>query len=185
MLNAAPTPSPSTAAPPAAPASPIARAGLPEVLQRVYAAMAAIPYALIALLGRFSIAAVFWQSGQTKIEGLAIDLVAGRFEWGWPRLAPSAIDLFRDEYRLPLLPPEWAAPLAATAEHVLPLLLLIGLGTRLSALGLLGMTAVIQLLVYPGAYATHGVWAAVLLGLMAHGPGKLSVDHLLAHRQRH
>lgn len=66
--------------------------------------------------------------------------------------------------------------LAAFGEHFLPALLLMGLATRLSALGLLGMTAVIQIMVYPGAYPTHGVWAAVLLYLMAHGPGKLSLD---------
>ena len=64
------------------------------------------------------------------------------------------------------------------------LLLLIGLATRFSALALLGMTLVIQLLVYPGAYATHGVWAAVLLYLMARGPGALSLDHWLASRAR-
>jgi putative oxidoreductase len=166
-----------------APARAVARRG---VLHRAFAGtrrwMSAIPESVIALLGRFSIAAVFWNSGQTKIEGFAIDLVAGRFELGVPRLAGSAVDLFRDEYRLPLLAPEFAATLAALGEHMLPLLLLVGLGTRFAALGLLGMTAVIQLLVYPGAYATHGVWAAVLLWLIARGPGTLSVDHLIARR---
>jgi uncharacterized membrane protein YphA (DoxX/SURF4 family) len=70
-----------------------------------------IPDSLIALIGRFSIAAVFWKSGQTKIEGLAIDIVAGDFQFGWPRLSDSAVELFRSEYRLPLLPPELAAPM--------------------------------------------------------------------------
>jgi putative oxidoreductase len=144
--------------------------------------MQRIPESAVALLGRFSVAAVFWSSGQTKVEGLAIDLVAGQVELGWPRLAPSAVDLFRDEYRLPLLPPETAALLAATAEHLLPLLLLLGLGTRFAALGLLAMTAVIQFAVYPSAYATHGVWAAVLLWLMLRGPGVVSLDHLGARR---
>ncbi|MGD9944871.1 MAG: DoxX family protein [Burkholderiaceae bacterium] len=145
--------------------------------------MSAIPEWLIALLSRLAIAAVFWLSGQTKVEGFALDLVAGVFEPGLPRLAPAAIDLFRDEYRLPLLPPELAASLAAMAEHVLPVLLVLGLGTRFAALGLLIMTAVIQLLVYPGAYATHGVWAAVLLWLLARGPGRISLDHWLASRR--
>ncbi len=148
------------------------------------AAMARIPESLIALLARFSIAAVFWKSGQTKIEGLAIDIVGGSFAFGVPRLSSSAVDLFRDEYRLPLLSPELAAVLAAVGEHALPLLILLGLGTRFAALGLLVMTAVIQLLVYPGAYATHGVWAAVLLWLMARGPGALSMDHWLARHTR-
>jgi putative oxidoreductase len=143
--------------------------------------MAAIPESLIALLARFSIAAVFWNSGQTKVEGFAINLVAGTFEIGTPRLSGSAVDLFRDEYRLPLLPPELAAWLATVGEHALPALLLLGLGSRFAAAGLLAMTAVIQILVYPGAYATHGVWAAVLLWLMVRGPGVLSVDHLLGH----
>lgn len=143
-------------------------------------ALARIPGDLIALLGRFSIAAVFWKSGQTKVEGFAVDLVDSSLQLGWPRLSESAVDLFREEYRLPLLPPELGATLAALGEHLLPVLILLGLGTRFAALGLLLMTAVIQLLVYPGAYPTHGVWAAVLLYLMAQGPGRVSLDHLIA-----
>ena len=142
-----------------------------------------IPYSAIALLARFSIAAVFWTSAQTKVQGLVINLVDGQVQLGWPRLSESAVALFRDEYKLPLLPPELAAVLAASAEHGLALLLLLGLATRLSALGLLGMTLVIQLLVYPGAYATHGTWAALLLMLVASGPGMLSLDHLLRRRR--
>ena len=140
------------------------------------------PDSLIALLGRFSIAAVFWKSGQTKVEGLVIDIVNGEFSLGLPRLAGSAVELFRDEFRLPLIPPELAAPLAAFAEHLFPLLLLVGLATRFSALALLAMTLTIQLFVYPDAYPTHGVWAAVLLYLIARGPGAFSIDHLLARR---
>lgn len=145
-------------------------------------ALARIPEDLIALLGRFSIAAVFWKSGQTKVEGFAVDLVDGSLQLGWPRLSDSAVALFQEEYRLPLLPPELGATLAALGEHLLPVLILLGLGTRFAALGLLLMTAVIQLLVYPGAYPTHGVWAAVLLYLMARGPGRVSLDHLIAPR---
>jgi len=141
-----------------------------------------IPNSVIALVARFSIAAVFWNSGQTKIEGFVINIVSGDFALGWPRLSDSAVALFQDEYKLPLISPELAAPMAAVAEHVFPLLILVGLGTRFSALALLGMTLVIQLFVYPGAYATHGTWAAVLLYLMARGPGMLSVDHWLARR---
>lgn len=171
-------PRPATAGAPAARSSVIAKA------RRLHALFGAIPDGLIALVGRFSIAAVFWKSGQTKVEGFALDLVDGVFAPGWPRLADSAVALFRDEYRLPLIPPELAAPLAAVAEHLFPALLLVGLATRLSAFALLVMTLVIQLLVYPGAYPTHGVWAAVLLYLMAHGPGRLSLDHWLALRWR-
>jgi putative oxidoreductase len=153
-------------------------------LLRLNRAFAALPEGLVALLARVSIAAVFWKSGQTKIEGLAIDLVDGRFDLGWPRLAPQAVDLFRDEYQLPLVAPEWAAVAAAWGEHLLPLALLLGLATRLSAFGLLLMTAVIQLLVYPGAWPTHGVWAAVLLWLMVRGPGPVSIDGWIARHHR-
>lgn len=141
-----------------------------------------IPHGLIALLGRCSIAAVFWSSGQTKVEGFAIDLVGGTVDLGWPRLADSAVALFRDEYQLPLVSPELAAYGAAVAEHLFPVLLLIGLATRFSALALLGMTAVIQLLVYPDAWAVHGTWATILLYLAATGPGRLSVDHWIKAR---
>jgi putative oxidoreductase len=152
-------------------------------LARVHALFARIPESLIALLARFSIAATFWSSGQTKVEGFVLNIVTGEFTLGWPRLSSSAVDLFRDEYKLPLLPPELGAVLAAAGEHALPLLLLLGLGTRIASFGLLVMTAVIQFLVYPGAYATHGVWAAVLLWLMRRGGGTFSLDHLLARRR--
>ena len=152
------------------------------LLQRALVLLSRIPDSLIAFVARFSIAAVFWKSGQTKIEGLAIDLVNGEFRFGLPQLSDDALYLFREEYRLPLIPPEIAAPLAATAEHVFPLLLLLGLATRLSAAALLAMTLTIQLFVYPDAYPTHGTWAAVLLYLMAHGPGRVSLDHWIARR---
>lgn len=157
---------------------PISR--LAKLLHNVHGLMGHLPNTLLAFVARFSIAAVFWKSGQTKIEGLAIDIVSGTFTLGVPRLSDNAVFLFREEYKLPLLPPELGATLAALGEHILPILLLLGLATRLSALGLLGMTMVIQLFVYPDAYATHGTWAAVLLYLMVHGPGKLSLDAWLA-----
>ena len=153
--------------------------GLPH---RIIQGFERIPYSLIAFIARFSIAAVFWKSGQTKIEGLAIDIVSGTFTLGWPRLSDNAVFLFKEEYQLPLLPPELGATMAALGEHILPLFILLGLATRLSALGLLGMTMVIQLFVYPDAYATHGTWAAVLLYLMTHGPGQLSIDAWIAKR---
>lgn len=110
---------------------------------------------------------MFWKSGQTKIQGFAVDIVSGEFQFGVPRLSDSVVALFRDEYRLPLVPPEAAAPLAAFAEHLFPLLILLGLATRFSAVALLVMTMTIQLLVYPDAYPTHGVLATVLLFLIA------------------
>lgn len=142
---------------------------------------AAWPWLL--LLGRISIALVFWLSGQTKVQGLVLDPLNLQVELGWPQLADGVVDLFRDEYRLPLLPPAFAAAAAAWAEHLLPLLLVLGLGTRVASLGLLGMTAVIQFLVYPGAFPTHGTWATVLLLLVLQGGGRWSLDHWLANRR--
>lgn len=121
---------------------------------------------LLALVNRIGIAAIFFLSGRTKVEG-------------WLTISNGAYALFRDEYRLPLVPPELAAHLAAYAEHLFPLLLVLGLMTRLSALALLGMTAVIQLFVYPDAWPTHLSWAGLLLYLVARGPGRLSLDTLL------
>lgn len=110
-------------------------------------------------------AVVFFQSGRSKVEGLAIK--------------DSTWFLFEQEYALPLIPSDWAAVLATLAEHALPVALVLGIATRLSALGLLGMTAVIQTFVYPEAWVTHGLWAACFLAIIARGPGRLSLDHLL------
>ncbi|TFY91702.1 DoxX family protein [Pseudomonas kairouanensis] len=156
----------------------------PCLVKRAIQLFEQIPYSLIAFVARFSIAAVFWKSGQTKIEGFAVDLISGTFQLGEPRLAASTLPLFRSEYHVPLLSPEVAAYLAAFAEHFFPVLILVGLATRFSALALIGMTLVIQLFVYPDAYPTHGTWIALLLLLVAKGPGGLSIDHLIARRYR-
>ena len=157
---------------------------LGHLVARTTHALQRIPHSLIAFIARFSIAAVFWQSGQTKVEGFALDFVSGTFEWGTPHLADSALYLFNHEYKVPLLPAEFAAYSATVGEHLFPVLILVGLATRFSALALLGMTLTIQLFVYPDAYATHGTWATILLYLMARGPGTLSIDHWLARRYR-
>lgn len=147
-------------------------------------ALQQIPHSIIVLLARLGIGATFWLSGQTKIEGLVIDPIGLNFQFGIPHVSDTAIELFRSEYALPLLPPEFAATLAATAEHVFPFLLVIGLASRLSALALLGMTLVIQFFVYPEAWPTHSLWAAILLYIAARGPGVFSIDHLISRRQR-
>lgn len=131
-------------------------------------ALNTIPNDLVALIARLSIAAVFWQSGQTKVEG-------------W-RLSDNALYLFENEYKLPLVDPWLAAHLAVFAEHVFPILLVIGIASRLSALALLGMTLVIEIFVYPAAWPTHGTWAACLLFIAARGPGLFSLDALVARR---
>lgn len=124
----------------------------------------------LLLMARIFTAAVFWQSGQTKVDG-------------W-QLNETALFLFQEEYRLPWLDPTLAASLAALAEHLLPLLLWLGLGTRLAAGGLLMMTLVIQTLVYPDAWPTHGTWAVALALLVLHGPGRWSLDHGLRQFRR-
>jgi len=140
--------------------------GLAYVIGRLIGAMDAIPYWFVALVTRVSIAGVFWQSGQTKVDGF--------------RVTDTAIELFRSEYRLPVIDPVIGAHLAAFAEHFFPVLLVLGLATRFSALALLGMTLVIQIFVYPDAWPTHGTWAACFLILMTRGAGLFSLDYLIA-----
>lgn len=141
-----------------------------ELGRQLHALMVRIPYTLIALITRISVGGVFWQSGQTKLEG-------------W-RMSASAIELFRNEYQLPLIDPTVAAYLATTAEHLFPVLLVIGLATRFAAFALLVMTLIIELFVYPDAWPTHGTWAACFLMLMTRGPGVISVDHAVTKRLR-
>ena len=96
------------------------------------------------------------------------------------KAASIQVFLFREEYKLPLVDPAVAAHLAAFSEHVFPLLLVLGLATRISALALLSMTLIIQFFVYPGAWPTHGTWIVCFLFLIARGPGILSLDHAIA-----
>lgn len=141
-----------------------------QIIRRAIAAMGRIPDWLIALAARVFPAAVFWQSGQTKVAGF--------------HLKPSAIALFQNEYQLPLIDPVIAAHISAFSEHFFPILLVIGLATRFSALALLFMTAVIEIFVYPDAWPTHGVWATCFLVVISRGPGWLSLDHLIARKYR-
>lgn len=124
-----------------------------------------LPYTVIALAARFSVADVFWRSGQTKVNGFSI--------------REETFYLFREEYKVPLLPPDVAAYLSTVSEHVFPVLLLIGLASRLSALALFGMTMVIQLFVVPGGWPEHVLWLSLLTLIIARGPGAISLDHLI------
>jgi len=134
----------------------------------VIAALDCIPYWFIALAARIFPAAVFWQSGQTKVAGF--------------HLKPSAIALFQNEYQLPLVDPTAVAYASAFSEHLFPILLVVGFATRFSALALMFMTAVIEVFVFPDAWPTHGVWGTCFLVVIARGPGWLSVDHLIARK---
>lgn len=125
-----------------------------------------IGHGLLALAARVALGAIFFLSGRTKVEGFLT-------------ITDGAYALFREEYQLPLLPPEFAAHMAAYAEHLFPVLLVLGLFTRFSAFALLGMTAVIQIFVYPDAWPTHLSWAALMLYLIGRGAGPMSLDHAL------
>jgi putative oxidoreductase len=129
-------------------------------------ASAILPSSLVLGVQRIGIAAVFFMSGRTKVDGLLT-------------VNDTAFELFRSEYALPLIKPEIAAYAATYSEHLFPILLVLGLFTRFAALGLLGMTLVIQTFVYPDAWPTHLSWAGLLLPLIAFGGGKLSLDRFL------
>ena len=125
-----------------------------------------ISHTTLALAARVGAGSIFFLSGRTKVHGLLT-------------VNDSAYVLFREEYKLPVLPPELAAQVTAYAEHLFPLLLALGLFTRLSALALLGITAVIQIFVYPDAWPIHLSWSVMLLYLAGRGAGPVSVDRLL------
>ena len=127
-----------------------------------------LPLDLLLLVQRFGIAAVFFMSGRTKI-----------VEGSWLTIDDSAFELFRTDYHLPFIPPVPATYAATTAEHLFPILLVLGLFTRVSAGGLIVMTAVIEIFVYPDAWPTHLSWAGLLLPLIALGGGKLSLDRVV------
>lgn len=126
----------------------------------------AVPESALLLLARLGIAAVFFQSGRTKVDGLLT-------------ISDGTYELFRTEYALPLVDPVVAAHAATYSEHLFPILLVLGLFTRPAALALLGMTMVIEIFVYPDAWPTHLSWVALLLPLVVRGAGKWSLDRAL------
>ena len=140
---------------------------LTTLVDRAISLLDAVPYTLLALPLRVGAAAVFWNSSQAKLAN-------------WD----TTIELFTDDYKVPLLPPEIAANMALSIELITPVLLVLGLLTRAAALVLLGMTTVIEIFVFPLAWPTHIQWAAMLLMLLCRGPGKLSLDHVLWPRLR-
>lgn len=131
-----------------------------------------IPESLMLLFTRVTLAGVFWRSGRTKIE-----------EGSWFGISENTYFLFQEEYRGVPLPSDLAAVMATVSEHLFPILLVLGLLTRLSALALLGMTVVIQIFVYPEAWwQVHSLWVALALVLIVRGGGLLSLDALLTRR---
>lgn len=134
-------------------------------IMRARAALDRVPYALLALPLRLAVATIFWNSAMTKLA-----------DWN------AAVALFEQEYRLPVLSPGVAAHAAVSIELVTPVLMVLGLCTRCAALVLLGMTAVIEIFVYPQAWPTHLQWAAMLLVLLCRGAGGVSLDAVLFDR---
>src|SRR5882724_7023014 len=146
-------------------ASALTHSSLTARLFRLRSLLESVPYSVLAIPLRLAVATVFWNSGMTKLAS-------------WD----TTLQLFADEYRLPLLPTELAAYMAASIELTTPVLLVLGLLTRPAALVLLGMTAMIEVFVYPLAWPTHIQWAAMLFILLCRGAGNFSLDHLARRR---
>lgn len=130
-----------------------------------------IPYSLVALVARLGVATVFWRSARTKVDGIL-------------EIKDTTFFLFQEEYKVPLLPTDLAAYFATYAEHIFSILLIVGLASRLSALGLIMMTLVIQVFVYPEGWPEHVLWFALLFLIFARGPGAISLDHLFWSRSK-
>lgn len=141
-----------------------------QALTAPIAALDRIPTDLVQLSLRGGLAGIFWSSARTKVDGLL-------------SISDNTYFLFEEEYRLPLIAPDLAAHLATYAEHLLPMMLVLGIGSRFAALGLFIMTLTIQLFVYPDAFlSTHFGWFALALAIIARGPGRVSIDHLIGTR---
>jgi len=136
-----------------------------DAFLKVRALFERVPLSLVQLAMRIGVGSVFFNAGLMKYRSWEMTLL-----------------LFRDEYQVPVLEPALAARMAMTQELTIPLLLFLGLGTRLAALPLLGMIGVIQTFVYPNAWVEHLVWGSILAFLVARGPGVFSLDHLIARR---
>jgi putative oxidoreductase len=137
-------------------------AGIDPLVRRLIAIADSLPLSLVQLMGRMALAGLFWKAAQSKLAS-------------WP----VTIQLFAFEYRVPLLPPEYAAMLGTGVELIGAILLFLGLMTRFAALALLGLVATIQIFVYPGSWSEHLLWASLLVLLVIRGPGVVSLDHAI------
>ncbi|GFO80818.1 MAG: hypothetical protein A49_04450 [Methyloceanibacter sp.] len=144
---------------------------LTEWLERGRRLAESVPYSAVALVARISVASVFWRSAQTKVDETL-------------QLKSSTFFLFREEYKVPIVPPDIAAYLATYQELIGSVLLVVGLATRLTALAFIGMVAVIQIFVFPNGWPDHILWFALLFLLVARGPGAISLDHLIWRRTK-
>jgi len=138
-------------------------AGIIGLYTRAVGALNRISWDILVIPMRLAAFSVFWRSGNVKLD-----------DWA------GTLDLFRTEYKLPLLPPELAAYMATTMELGCSTLILLGFATRFAALGLLGMILVIQTLVYPNAWPDHIQWIAFIIPLLVRGAGRYSIDGAIA-----
>ena len=138
---------------------------LAKPIRAAIGALNAAPYDVTALIARAATFSVFIRSGTQKLS-----------DWS------STLMLFQNEYHTPVLPPVIAAYTATAMELGCSCLILVGLMTRASTLLLLGMTATIQLFIYPDAWPTHIQWLAFMIVLVLRGPGRLSLDALIGPR---
>jgi putative oxidoreductase len=143
-------------------ASPTSLSSSSAIIKSAFGWLDRVPYSLLAIPLRLAVATVFWNSAMAHLAN-------------WQ----TTIELFETDYSLPFLPPHLAAYMAVSIEVSAPILLVVGLLTRATALALLGMTTVIEVFVYPQAWPTHIQWAAMLLVLLCRGAGTLSVDQAI------
>ena len=136
--------------------------GILSLWRRASSVLEAFPLAILLLIGRVAVASVFLKSGLTKIASWEV-----------------ALQLFRQEYQVPVLPPEIAALMATSFELGCSALLIVGLFTRLATLPLMGMVFVIEVFVYPDAWSDHLMWFTLLLLVLTRGPGPISLDAVL------
>lgn len=139
------------------------------LIRTLISRLEAVPLSVNGLICRFAVAGVFWRSGETKVHDFFV-------------INDSTYDLFRDEYKIPVLPPEVAAVAATISEHLFSALLVIGLASRLSAAALFGMTLTIEIFVYPESWPDHLMWSAALIFIILRGPGVWSADHVIRKR---
>jgi putative oxidoreductase len=140
----------------------VRRPSLMARIRQLYDRLGLLPLSVIQLMARIGIAMIFWRAGQSKLANWDLTL-----------------QLFANEYKVPVIPPEIAAPMAVAVELGAPVLLVLGLFTRIATLPMIGMTLVIQTFVYPQAWVDHLIWMTLLLLLLTRGPGFFSIDHLI------
>ena len=149
--------------------APHTQTGFAAAARRAIDALGRFPLPVLALAFRIGVGMVFFKSAMTKLDD----------HW---MVTDTAVALFQDEYKVPILPPMLAAYLGTANELFSSLMIMLGFGARLGAAALLGLVTVIEVFVYPGNWAEHLMWASLLAYVLTRGPGPISIDHLIARR---